>query len=68
MRILRRLILCAVLVGLAVPLYYIARPNLPDYTPPTELRYLDQWPSERAAEAKSACRSTSRRLRVFMRG
>lgn len=46
MRILRRLILCAVLVGLAVPLYYIARPNLPDYTPPTELRYLDQWPSE----------------------
>ncbi|AYC32892.1 hypothetical protein D3880_11125 [Pseudomonas cavernae] len=46
MRALRRallLCLCIVLVGLAVPLYYIARPNLPAYEQPSTLHYLDQW-------------------------
>ncbi|CAD5110384.1 c-type cytochrome [Zestomonas carbonaria] len=40
------LILGVLLVALAVPLYYIARPNLPTYEPPTELRYLSQWSPE----------------------
>ncbi|MCY1338322.1 hypothetical protein D9M68_205250 [compost metagenome] len=50
MRPLRRpwlLVLCAVVLAvLAVPLYYIANPNLPAYAQPSELRYLDQWSSE----------------------
>ncbi|MBM7062002.1 hypothetical protein JQX08_14920 [Pseudomonas sp. UL073] len=46
MRILRRpvpLLIGALVIALAVPVYYIARPNLPTYSAPSELRHLDQW-------------------------
>ncbi|UVJ42867.1 cytochrome c [Pseudomonas sp. LS1212] len=41
----RTLLLLAVLIalGLAVALYYIARPNLPQYTAAQSLAYLEQW-------------------------
>jgi hypothetical protein len=46
MRIALRLcgaLLLALLAGLAVVLYYVARPNLPAYTPPERVQYLPQW-------------------------
>lgn len=49
MHILRRallLILLVVLAGLAVVLYYIAKPNLPAYRQPEQLHYLEQWSPE----------------------
>lgn len=46
MRLLRRalfgLLSIAVLIA-GVGLYFVAYPNLPDYEPPSELVYLDQW-------------------------
>lgn len=43
--IYRVLLLIAVLIGivLAVVLYYIANPKLPDYVPAEQVHYLDQW-------------------------
>ncbi len=49
MRTFRRilkLLLCLLVVALAIPLYYVAYPNLPEYDPPRELHYLDQWDDE----------------------
>jgi len=49
MHILRRallLILLVILAGLAVVLYYIAKPNLPVYRQPEQLHYLEQWSPE----------------------
>lgn len=46
MRVALRLcgaLLLALLAGLAVVLYYVARPNLPAYTPPERVQYLPQW-------------------------
>lgn len=46
MRILRRALLLVVLlalIALGVVLYYIANPNLPTFTRPTQLHYLQQW-------------------------
>ena len=46
MRLLRRtlkgLLIIALLLA-AVGLYFVARPNLPDYAPPQQLHYLPQW-------------------------
>ena len=43
--IYRVLLLIAVLIGivLAVVLYYVANPKLPDYVPVEQVHYLDQW-------------------------
>lgn len=41
-----KLLLCLLVVALAIPLYYVAYPNLPEYDPPRELHYLDQWDDE----------------------
>ena len=43
--IYRVLLLIAVLIGiaLAVVVYYIANPKLPDYVPVEQVHYLDQW-------------------------
>lgn len=49
MRTLRHLLLgllLLLLAGLAVGLYFIAFPNLPDYQQPDKLHYLDQWSAE----------------------
>ncbi|MEO4046540.1 di-heme-cytochrome C peroxidase [Pseudomonas sp. CAU 1711] len=49
MRILRRallLILLLALGALAVVLYYIANPNLPQFDQPQRVHYLDQWSDE----------------------
>lgn len=49
MRILRRVLLLALLallLGVAVVLYFIANPNLPRFTPPKQLHYLQQWSAE----------------------
>ncbi len=46
MQTLRRtllLLLLTLLVGLAVVLYYIANPNLPNFRQPEQLHYLEQW-------------------------
>ncbi|WP_297841672.1 cytochrome c [Pseudomonas sp.] len=46
MRFLTRallLIVALICLVLAVVLYYIANPNLPDYVPAEQVRYLDQW-------------------------
>ena len=32
--------------GLSVGLYFVANPNLPDYQPPQQLHYLDQWSAD----------------------
>lgn len=41
-------LLIALLLALAVLLYYVAWPNLPTYQAPTQVRYLDQWsPADR---------------------
>ena len=44
-RILALLIMLAV-IALAVIVYYVANPKLPFYTPPQQVRYLDQWSEE----------------------
>ena len=52
MRVLRRallLILLLVLAALAVVLYYVANPNLPLFSKPQQVHYLDQW-SEQARQ------------------
>ncbi|MBP5123069.1 hypothetical protein HUS96_12380, partial [Pseudomonas protegens] len=43
--IYRVLLLIAVLIGivLAVVLYYVANPKLPDYAPVEQVHYLEQW-------------------------
>jgi len=41
-RVLALLIVLAV-IALAVIVYYVANPKLPFYTPPQQVRYLDQW-------------------------
>ncbi|UVE19516.1 cytochrome c [Pseudomonas sp. LS44] len=49
MRTFRPVLIIAIgtlLIALAIPLYYIARPNLPVYQQPTALHYLDQWSPE----------------------
>lgn len=44
-RLSRLLVLILVLLGLAltVVLYYVAKPNLPAWTPPQQVHYLEQW-------------------------
>ncbi|MEB2854190.1 di-heme-cytochrome C peroxidase [Pseudomonas atacamensis] len=44
-RVLALLIVLAV-IALAVIVYYVANPKLPFYTPPQQVRYLDQWSEE----------------------
>lgn len=45
-----RKVLCGVgllaVTGLSIGLYFIANPNLPDYRPPDQLHYLDQWSAD----------------------
>jgi len=45
-----RKVLCGVgllaVTGLSIGLYFIANPNLPDYRPPEQLHYLDQWSAD----------------------
>ncbi len=36
-------VLLLILAGIAVVLYFVAYPNLPAYTPPSKLHYLEQW-------------------------
>lgn len=46
MRILRRvlaLLLLVILAGVALVLYFIAKPNLPKFEQPKQLHYLEQW-------------------------
>lgn len=37
------LLLCVALAIIAVVLYYVAHPNLPEYQAPSSVQYLDQW-------------------------
>ncbi|MDN3220735.1 di-heme-cytochrome C peroxidase [Pseudomonas nunensis] len=46
MRLLSRLLVLTVVLlvlGLAVVLYYVANPKLPDYSPAQQVHYLEQW-------------------------
>ncbi|WLG64050.1 di-heme-cytochrome C peroxidase [Pseudomonas sp. FP1762] len=49
MRLLFRvltLVIVLAIIALAVTVYYVANPKLPSYTPPQQVRYLDQWSEE----------------------
>ena len=49
MRLLRRVLvlaLLALLLGVAVVMYFIANPNLPTFERPKQLHYLEQWSPE----------------------
>ncbi len=49
MRLLRRVLvlaLLALLLGVAVVMYFIANPNLPTFVQPKQLHYLEQWSPE----------------------
>jgi hypothetical protein len=40
------LVIVLAIIALAVTVYYVANPKLPSYTPPQQVRYLDQWSEE----------------------
>lgn len=40
------LVIVLALIAVAVIVYYVANPKLPFYTPPQQVRYLDQWSEE----------------------
>lgn len=40
------LVIVLAIITLAVIVYYVANPKLPFYTPPQQVRYLDQWSEE----------------------